>query len=182
MVLVPVSGGTCDAAGCTDGLCSSVGDGLVYRFVVHGMKAFILAVMALAILSGCSEQRLTCDDSSVTSRVAEILKERAIRDFSAQCLGGRWPESPSVKSACSVSSGQAGDACRQACQEFYEDNASVSVGEVSVRFKDTTTDALSCQAEVRIDLGTREVDPLSAVVPYLAQPGPDGPRVVLVRP
>jgi hypothetical protein len=118
----------------------------------------------------------------VTSRVADILKERAVAEFSAYCLGGRWPESPSVKSACSVSSGKPGEACRNACRVFYEDNAKVTLSSATARFKDSTTDALSCQAEARIDLGTKEVDPIEATVPYLAQPGPDGPRVVLVRP
>ncbi len=155
---------------------------VVRRFMVHGMKIVVVILLACSLLVGCSEQRLSCDDSSVTSRVADILKERVVAEFSSQCLGGRWPESPSVKSACSVLSGKPGEACRNACRAFYEDNAEVTLSSVTARFKDSTTDALSCQAEVKIDLGTQEVAPIEATVPYLAQPGPDGPRVVLVRP
>lgn len=155
---------------------------VVRRFMVYRMKIVVILLLVSGLLMGCSEQRLSCDDSSVTSRVADILKARAIEEFSSQCLGGRWPESPSVKSACSVSSGKPGEACREACRAFYEDNAEVTLSSVTARFKDSTTDALSCQADVRIDLGTQEVAPIEAIVPYLAQPGPDGPRVVLVRP
>ena len=142
----------------------------------------VVVLLASYLLIGCSEQRLSCDDPSVTARVADILKERAVAEFSSQCLGGRWPESPSVKSAGSGLSGKPGEACRNACRAFYEDNAEVTLSSVTARFKDSTTDALSCQAEVKIDLGTQEVAPIEATVPYLAQPGPDGPRVVLVRP
>jgi len=155
---------------------------MVCRFMVLGMKVMVMMLLVTGVLAGCSKEPLSCDDSAVTTRVAEILKERAIGEFSSQCLGGRWPESPSVKSACSVSSGKPGEACRTACRNFYEDNAKVTVSSVSARFQDSTTDALSCQAEVAIDLGTQEVDPIEATVPYLAQPGPEGPRVVLVRP
>jgi hypothetical protein len=56
------------------------------------------------------------------------------------------------------------------------------VSTVKARFQDSTTDALSCEADVTIELGTEEVAPIEATVPYLAQPGPEGPRVVLVRP
>ena len=182
MVLVPLSRGTCDAARCARRSGDPVVHWVVRRFMVHGMKLLVVILLASSLLVGCSEQRLSCDDSSVTSRVADILKERAVAEFSAYCLGGRWPESPSVKSACSVSSGKPGEACRNACRVFYEDNAKVTLSSATARFKDSTTDALSCQAEARIDLGTNEVDPIEATVPYLAQPGPDGPRVVLVRP
>jgi hypothetical protein len=182
MVLVPLSWGTCDAARCARGSGDPVVHRMVRRFMVLGVKLVIVTLVAFSLLAGCSEQRLSCDDSSVTSRVAEILKGRAVAEFSSHCLGGRWPESPSVKSACSVSSGKAGEACREACRAFYEDNSEVTLSSVTARFKDSTTDALSCQADARIDLGTREVAPIEATVPYLAQPGPDGPRVVLVRP
>lgn len=182
MVLVPLSRSARDVARCADRLCNPVVDRLVRRSVVHGMKAVFTAVLAACLLAGCSEQPLGCDNSAVTARVAEILKERAVEEFSSQCLGGRWPESPSVRSACSVSSGKPGEACRNACRGFYEDHASVTLSSVAARFADSTTNAVSCQAEVRIDLGTKEVDPIEATVPYLAQPGPNGPRVVLVRP
>jgi hypothetical protein len=150
--------------------------------MVLGMKPVVITLLAFSLLAGCSEQRLSCDDSSVTSRVAAILKERAVAEFSSHCLGGRWPESPSVKSACSVSSGKPGEACIQACRAFYKDNAELTLSSVTTRFKDSTTDALSCQVDAKIDLGTREVAPIEATVPYLTQPGPNGPRVVLVRP
>jgi hypothetical protein len=150
--------------------------------MVHGMKLVVLIALMAVLSAGCSEPRLSCADSSVSARVADILKERSVAEFSSQCLGGRWPESPSVESACDVSSGKPGQACRDACREFYEDHVEVTFSSVTDRFKDSTTDALSCQAEVRINLGTPGVAPIEATVPYLAQPGPDGPRVVLVRP
>ncbi len=155
---------------------------MVRRLMVHGMKMMVVMALATCLLAGCSKQPLSCDDASVTARVAEILKERAVAEFSSQCLGGRWPESPSVKSACSVSSGKPGEACRNACRSFFEENSQVTVSTVKARFQDSTTDALSCEADVTIELGTEEVAPIEATVPYLAQPGPEGPRVVLVRP
>ena len=182
MVLVPLPWGPGDAARRADGFGDPVVHRMVRRFMVPGMKLVVVALLLIPVLAGCSEQGLSCDDSSVTSRVAEILKGRAVAEFSSHCLGGRWPEAPSVKSACSVSSGTPGEACREACRAFYQDSTEVTLSSVSARFKDSTTDALSCQADARIDLGTREVAPIEATVPYLAQPGPDGPRVVLVKP
>ncbi len=155
---------------------------MVRRFMVHGMRLVVLILLTSVLSAGCSEPRLSCDDSLVSARVADILKERAVAEFSSQCLGGRWPESPSVESACGLASGKPGEACRDACRAFYEDNVEVTLGSVTDRFKDSTTDALSCQAEVRINLGTPSVAPIEATVPYLAQPGPDGPRVLLVSP
>ena len=143
MVLVPLSRGTGDAARCARRSGDPVVHRVVRRFMVHGMKLLVVILLASSLLVGCSEQRLSCDDSSVTSRVADILKERAVAEFSAYCLGGRWPESPSVKSACSVSSGKPGEACRNACRVFYEDNAKVTLSSATARFKDSTTDALS---------------------------------------
>ena len=56
--------------------------------MVLGVKLVIVTLVAFSLLAGCSEQRLSCDDSSVTSRVAEILKGRAVAEFSYHCLGG----------------------------------------------------------------------------------------------
>ena len=52
------------------------------------MKLVVVALLLIPVLAGCSEQGLSCDDSSVTSRVAEILKGRAVAEFSYHCLGG----------------------------------------------------------------------------------------------
>jgi hypothetical protein len=182
MVLVPLPRGTGDVVRRAHRSCGSVVDWLVRWPMVFSMKAIVTLVLAISLLAGCSKQPLSCDNSSVTSRLAEILKARTVDEFSSQCLGGYWPKSESVDSACHVASGKPDEACRTACREFYDNNATVTVTALTLRFQDSTTDALSCQAEIIIDLGAPGVDPIEATVPYLAQPGPDVPRVVLVSP